>query len=118
MRNCVTNSDVPVVAVVMGVISSAFGGIIRDVVSDEVPLFLRWEVYVTVALAVSVVFVAMVAGFGLDIRTAGAREFIFCFAVRGFALQFGWSLPTYKSQPGRTQEELEELGVLSKDNEG
>ncbi len=118
MRNCVTNSDVPVVAVVMGVISSAFGGIIRDVVSGEVPLLLRWEVYVTVALAVSVVFVAMVAGFGLDIRTAGAREFICCFAVRGFALQFGWSLPTYKSQPGRTQEELEELGVLSKDNEG
>ena len=76
------------------------------------------EIYVTAALAGSVIFVAMVVGFGLDIRIAGASGFICCFAARGFALQFGWSLPTYKSQPGRTQEELEELGVLSKDDEG
>lgn len=71
----------------------------------------------TAALAGSVVFVAMVAGFGLDIRIAGASEFICCFAVRGFALQFGWSLPIYKSLPKRTQEEFEELGVLSKEDE-
>jgi uncharacterized membrane protein YeiH len=109
---------VEAVPVVMGVISSTFGGIIRDVVSGEVLLLLRREIYVTAALAGSVVFVAMVVGFGLHIRIAGASGFICCFAVRGFALQFGWSLPTYKSQPGRTQEELEELGVLSKDDEG
>ena len=60
----------------------------------------------TAVLAGSVVFVAMVAGFGLNIRIAGASGFICFSAVRGFALKFGWSLPTYKSQSGRTQEEL------------
>ena len=75
-------------------------------VSGEVPLLLRREICVTAVLTGSVVFVAILAGFGLNIRLAGASGFICFFAVRGFALKFDWSLPTYKSQPGRTQEEL------------
>lgn len=105
----------PIIAVVMGLMSATFGGIIRDVVSGEVPLLLRREIYVTAALVGAVVFVGTAQG-GIDVTLAGAAGFLCCFVVRGLALQLGWTLPAYKSQPGRSQEELEELGILTKDD--
>lgn len=107
----------PFIAVVMGVMSATFGGIIRDVVSGEAPVLLRPEIYVTAALAGAVLFVVMNSGFDFDVVTSGVSGFVFCFAVRGFALRFGWSLPTYKSQAGRSQEELEALGILPKSDD-
>jgi len=35
----------PVVALLMGVVSAVFGGVIRDVLSNEVPLIFRKEIY-------------------------------------------------------------------------
>ena len=39
----------PAVAVLMGVMSASFGGIIRDVLCAEIPLILRREIYITAA---------------------------------------------------------------------
>jgi len=41
----------PVIAVLMGVVSAVFGGIIRDVLSNEVPLIFRKEIYAFACLA-------------------------------------------------------------------
>lgn len=48
-----------IIALVMGVMSATFGGIIRDVLGGEVPLLLRREIYVTAALAGAAVFVGL-----------------------------------------------------------
>ncbi len=90
----------PIVAILMGMITATFGGIIRDVLGGEVSLLLKREIYVTAALTGAVVFV------GLEMVNQGravnlAVGFLCCFVVRGFALYFGWSVPAYKARPGR-----------------
>ena len=82
----------PEVAVVMGVVTAVLGGIIRDVVCNELPLILRQDIYATAA------FIGAVAYVGLNLLGvdnawciwAGAGA---CFAVRSSALIWGWSLP-------------------------
>ncbi|MCZ7659943.1 MAG: trimeric intracellular cation channel family protein [Xanthobacteraceae bacterium] len=86
-----------VVAVAMGVVTSTFGGIIRDVLGAESPVVLSREVYVTAALLGASVFVALT-------RMEVARElamgaaFAAGFALRGAALTWGWSLPRYRER--------------------
>lgn len=99
-----------VIAVVMGVVTATFGGIIRDVLGGESPVVLRREIYVTAALAGAIIYVGLRAfeGFGTAAALAG---FLVCLVIRGLALQFHWSLPTYRARPGRSEDELRKLGL-------
>lgn len=101
----------PIVAVVMGTITATFGGILRDILGGEIPLLLRRDVYVTAAFIGAVIFVATSAT-GLPPAPAWLAGVVSCFAVRGLALVFNWSLPTYRARPGRTPEELAALGLV------
>lgn len=87
------------VVVVMGVVTGSMGGLMRDVVSNEVPLVLKkGELYVTCAFAGSVATV--IAGiYGLSAGTAAAACAAVTFVLRAGSLTFGWSLPVYKSRP-------------------
>lgn len=88
------------IAVVMGVITAVFGGIIRDVLGGESPVILRREIYVIPALIGALTFVSL-TGVGAPYSVAAGAGFLFCFSIRGLALYRGWSLPPYKSRPGR-----------------
>jgi uncharacterized membrane protein YeiH len=90
----------PFVAVVMGVVTATFGGIIRDVLGGESPLLLRREIYVTAALAGALSFV-LLASVGVGRLWAGLLGFVVCFVIRALALVYRWSLPPYKARPGR-----------------
>lgn len=90
----------PVIAVAMGVVTAAFGGIIRDVLAGETPVILSREIYVSAALLGAAVFVALVQ-LGTARPTAMAAGFASGFAVRAAALHWGWSLPRYKPRPPR-----------------
>jgi len=90
----------PLVAITMGVITAAFGGMIRDVLGGESPLVLRREVYVTAALAGAAFFVVLRAA-AVPRTVALATGFASCLLIRGLAIHFGWSLPVYRARPGR-----------------
>lgn len=98
----------PVVAVVMGVLTAALGGIIRDILGQEPSIILRREIYVTAAVAGAVIYV-MLVGLGVDRAISAAIGGLTVFVVRGFAISRGWSLPTYRARPGRTESELRDL---------
>lgn len=90
----------PIVAVTMGVVTATFGGILRDVLGAQSPVVLSREVYVTAALLGALVCVAL-SGVGLSREMAIGAGFAAGFALRGLALQRGWSLPRYRPRPGR-----------------
>jgi uncharacterized membrane protein YeiH len=92
------------IAIVMGVITATFGGVVRDVLGGEIPVILRKEIYATAALAGSAAFVAGIAA-GVPAVAAALAGFALCFAIRGTALQRGWSLPVYRARPGRRPDE-------------
>lgn len=95
-----------IVALVMAAITGSFGGIIRDVLSGEIPLLLRREIYVTAALAGAAVYL-VANGLGSPRWLGLAAGAIVCFTVRGLAIYYHWQLPSFRPRPGRTVAEIE-----------
>ncbi len=89
------------IVVIMGVATGTFGGLMRDVVCNEVPLVLKkGELYATAA------FSGALAALVLDYLGASALVVLLAcgattFALRAGSLLFGWCLPVYKSRPKR-----------------
>lgn len=88
----------PLIAVVMGVVTASFGGIVRDVVGNEQSVILRREIYVMAALAGGTAYVALSA-LAVGRVEAAVFAFLITFVVRGLAIVFGWSLPSYYREP-------------------
>lgn len=84
----------PVVAVVMGVITACFGGIIRDILGQQQSIIFSYEIYVTAALVAAATYVGADAA-GISRELAVSAGIIFGFTLRGGALLFDWSLPRY-----------------------
>lgn len=87
----------PLSAVVMGVLTATFGGVIRDVLAYEPSVLLRRELYVTPALVGAGVFVGLHL-LGVALTPASVAGFALGFLTRAGAILFGWSLPAF---PGR-----------------
>lgn len=90
----------PWAAVFLGTLTATGGGIIRDVVCDELPLILRREIYITAAAAAAGGYVALrLAPLPRDLALGGGIGI--GFVVRGLAIWRGWSLPPYRARPAR-----------------
>jgi uncharacterized membrane protein YeiH len=96
----------PVIAIVMGMLTATFGGILRDLLAGEPSVLLRPEIYVTAAMAGAVTYTLLVHFAGLPLPAAAPIAFAAAFLVRGGALRFGWAFPAYKSRPGRRPEDI------------
>jgi uncharacterized membrane protein YeiH len=96
----------PVVAVVMGMLTATFGGILRDVLAGEPSVLLRPEIYVTAAMTGAVTYTLLADLAGFPEIAAALIAFAAAFVVRGGALKFGWTFPAYKSRPGRRPEDI------------
>ncbi|UDF04417.1 trimeric intracellular cation channel family protein [Asticcacaulis sp. AND118] len=84
----------PLSAVVMGVLTASFGGIIRDVLAGEPNLLLRREIYITAALLGAGVFVAL-SLIGLSFWPAGLSGFAAALVLRGAAIHWSLGLPAF-----------------------
>ena len=90
----------PWAAVLLGTITATAGGIIRDVVCDELPLILRREIYITAAAAGAAAYVALrLAPLPRDVALLAGMGL--CFGIRAMAIWRGWSLPPFRPRPAR-----------------
>ncbi|PKG57093.1 hypothetical protein CXF83_17345 [Shewanella sp. Choline-02u-19] len=85
------------IAIVMGVVTGVFGGVIRDILCNQVPLIFKKELYALVALLTSALYVAM--------KLNGVVEWIslsialtFGFSFRMLAIRYHWSMPKFDYQ--------------------
>ena len=91
------------IILVMGVATGTFGGLMRDVVTNEIPLVLRQgELYVSACLAGALLSVLLLhlfpAAETLSLLTASVATFV----LRAGSLRFGWRLPVYRPRAPRT----------------
>jgi uncharacterized membrane protein YeiH len=100
-----------IVAIITGMLSATFGGILRDILTGEPSVIMRPEIYVTAAMAGAAAYTLAVIA-GLPVGMAAALAAILAFAIRGGAIMKGWTLPKYRSAAGRTEEELKRDGIL------
>lgn len=83
------------VAVLMGVMTATFGGVIRDVLCNEVPLILRREIYATAAALGALVYVTVFGITGSEPLSV-ALAFAVALGARGAGIAFRLSLPSYR----------------------
>lgn len=90
----------PLVAMVMGMMTATFGGLLRDVICGETPLILKKEVYATCAALAAATHV-LLSEFGLPFEISASCGFAAGFGLRALGIIRGLSLPGYKPRPGR-----------------
>ena len=91
----------PLIVVVSSVVTGVFGGVLRDVLCDRVPLVFNEELYASIAILVSVLYMSMLH-FDLD-QTIGSQFVIviclfFAFGLRLLAIFYRISLPVFEYQ--------------------
>jgi len=85
------------VAVLMGVVTGVFGGVLRDIVCNEIPAVLRdHRPYAVCAFAGGWAYVGLHA-VGVDPSAATLGALAVTSGSRMLALRFGWRLPAWKS---------------------
>lgn len=81
----------PAIAALTGVMSAAFGGLVRDIIVNEVPLVLREEIYALAALAGAVAYIVALR-LGVETGVAAVGAAVLGFAVRACAIRWKWTL--------------------------
>lgn len=87
----------PVVAIVMGVVTGVFGGVIRDILCNQVPLIFQKELYAIISLMTAALYILLQH---LDITewVNLAISLGFGFGFRILAIKYHWSMPTFDYQ--------------------
>ena len=91
---CLAHDTGALVAVMLGVTTAVTGGMIRDVICNEIPLILSREIYATAAFAASLAYV-FTDRLALGDNVALAVAVVTGLAVRGLSIVYNWSLPSF-----------------------
>lgn len=87
----------PVVVVISGMLTGISGGILRDVLCNQVPIVFRRELYASVSLTVCLLFLGL-----RMLKVEHNLSTLVCFAVglalRLMAIRFEWRLPVFSYQ--------------------
>lgn len=86
-----------VIAVIMGVLTAVFGGVLRDVVVNEIPKAFNDHIPYTVVAFTGGWLVVALNVFGTEPFIAVAIGAVFTIVLRILALLLGWRLPAWKA---------------------
>jgi uncharacterized membrane protein YeiH len=82
----------PVMCIVLGTITACFGGVIRDILLNNIPLVFQKEIYATTCIAGGIIFFLL-----QDLDVTGLTLELICIvsvvALRLLAVKFNWQLP-------------------------
>lgn len=82
----------PIIAIIMGGMTGTAGGIIRDLLSDEIPVILRHDIYATAAMSGASVFVLLYHA-DVDTNFALLLGALVTLLIRLLAIRRRWNLP-------------------------
>ncbi|WP_263142660.1 trimeric intracellular cation channel family protein [Pseudomonas alcaligenes] len=81
-------------AVIMGVMTGVAGGVMRDVICNEIPMIFQKEIYATACIAGSLVFMGML-GLGLAHGLATLAAMLVVLLTRLSAIRWHLALPSF-----------------------
>ncbi len=82
----------PIICIALGTITASFGGVIRDILCNEIPVIFRKEIYAT-ACIVGGAFYFFLLLFPIPEAYAYSAGFIVVIGIRLLAVRFGIRLP-------------------------
>ncbi len=83
----------PLIGVMMGTVSAVFGGVLRDIFSNRIPLIFRNEIYATACLLGGLVFL-LLRSLGLEELICTISAMLFVMVLRILSVRFHWHFPT------------------------
>jgi uncharacterized membrane protein YeiH len=84
----------PLIVIVAGMLTGIGGGVLRDVLCNDVPLVFSGELYATVSIVTGVIyFLGLQWGQGAEIVTIVA--IVVGFSLRSLAIMFKWAMPKF-----------------------
>ena len=92
------------VAITMGAVTGAGGGIIRDVLMNDVPLIFRSEIYALACVAGGVAYVVCLH-MGLSVEISALLSAFSVILIRILAVKFHWQLPVLKGEDDSSKSE-------------
>ena len=90
------NADLhPVIGVVLGTITGCFGGIIRDILLNRIPLIFRKEIYATAAIVGGIVYILLRNFSGLSEEINQILTILLIVSIRTLAVKYHWQMPKF-----------------------
>lgn len=84
----------PIIVIVAGMVTGTAGGILRDVLCNDIPLIFQGELYASVSMVSGILYYAgLTAGVQPDLMAIVAM--VFGFTLRVLAIAFKWEMPRF-----------------------
>lgn len=83
----------PIICIALGTMTACFGGVIRDILCNEIPIIFRREIYATICILGGIVFFAL-KYFNLNNDILYLVTSLVIITIRLMAVKFHWYLPT------------------------
>ena len=83
----------PIICTALGTMTACFGGVIRDILCNEIPVIFRKEIYATICILGGIVFFILKKGNFPDELIQLVTSLVIII-VRLLVVKFNWSLPT------------------------
>ena len=87
----------PLVVIMAGMITGICGGVLRDVLCNQLPVVFQRELYASVSLVVCCLFLGLRA-LEVDAALTTVLSFAVGLGLRLLAIRYGWRLPTFSYQ--------------------
>lgn len=82
-----------IICIMLGILSACFGGVLRDILCNEIPIIFRKEIYATACLSGGIIFFILTY-FSVPPNWVVILSGAVVFTVRLSAVVFKWSLPS------------------------
>ncbi|MDO9039713.1 MAG: trimeric intracellular cation channel family protein [Lutibacter sp.] len=87
----------PIISIALGTMTACFGGVIRDILCNEVPVLFRKEIYATACIFGSIAFIILYH-FHIEQTIVYISTSLIVISVRLVAVKYHLSLPTIYSK--------------------
>lgn len=87
----------PVICVALGTMTACFGGVIRDILCNEIPVIFRREIYATLCIVGGVLFFIL-RSMNLENDLLYLLSSSIIISLRLMAVKFKWYLPAFENQ--------------------
>ncbi len=84
----------PVISIALGTMSAAFGGVIRDILCNDIPVIFRKEIYATASIAGAITFIIL-NYYNINSNIIYLSTILIIIIIRLIAVKYKLSLPTF-----------------------
>lgn len=93
----------PIVSVALGTITGCFGGVVRDILCNEIPVIFRKEIYATASIAGGVCFIILHI-LHINQNITYITTTLLIITIRLIVVKYKISLPLFTTRPNNTIE--------------